>query len=89
MKGPLDALEDVPRNASQEVVGEAVVSAEKASSDRAIVPAGGRHDSREVILERRARERGDQDAPRLCPASEGDPRSSEHGRQVTAENRAR
>ena len=51
VEGPLDALKDVSRNAAQEVVGEAIVCAEQTSSDGAIVPAGGRHDGREVILE--------------------------------------
>jgi len=63
VEGPLDALKDMPRNAPREVVSEAIVCTKKASSEGAIVPAGGRHDSREVIMERKARERGDQDAP--------------------------
>ena len=89
VKGPLNALEDMPRNAPQEVVSEAIVCTEEASGDRTIVPAGGGHGRREVTLERKARERGDQDAPRVCPARESDPRSSEHGRQVAAKDGAR
>ena len=80
MKGPLNALKDMPRNAPQEVVSEAIVCTKKASSDRTIVPAGGGHGRGEVTFERKARERGDQDAPSVCPAREGDPRRSEHGR---------
>ena len=43
MKGPLNALENVRRNAFKEVVCEAVVSAEKASSNGLVVPARVRH----------------------------------------------
>ena len=41
VKGPLNALEDMPRNAPQEVVSKAIVCAKKSSSNRTIVPAGG------------------------------------------------
>ena len=82
VKGPLNAFEDMPRNAPQEVVSEAIVCTEEASGDRTIVPAGGGHNVREVARERKARERRDQGAPRFGPPSEGDTRSSKHGRQV-------
>ena len=39
VKGALNALKNVRRNAFEEVVGEAVVSTEKPGSDRFIVPA--------------------------------------------------
>ena len=79
MKGPLNALENVLRNAPQEVVGKTIVSAEKACGDRIEVPAGRRHGGGEVALEREVRKRGDKDTPAISPASQGDPRSPKHG----------
>ena len=67
MKGPLNALQDVPRNASKKVVSEAIVCTEKASSDRPIIPAGVRQSARTVTFQRKVRERGDKDAPRVSP----------------------
>ena len=43
VKGPLNALENVRRNAFEEVVCEAIVCAEKASSNGLVVPARVRH----------------------------------------------
>ena len=79
MKGPLDTPENVPRNAPQEVVGEAIEGAEETSSNGSIVPARGSHDVREVPFKREARKGGDEDAPGLGPPLEGDSRGPEHG----------
>ena len=43
MKGPLNAFENVTRNAPQEIIREAVVRGEKAGSNRGTVPAVGGH----------------------------------------------
>ena len=51
MKGPLNALENVWRDAFEKVVCEAVVCTEKASSNGLIVPARVRHGSREVTFQ--------------------------------------
>ena len=79
VKGPLNALKDMPRNASKKIVGEAIVCTEKASSDRAIIPAGRGHGVREVTFQRKARKRGDKDAPSISPARKGDSGGSKHG----------
>jgi hypothetical protein len=46
MKGPLNALQNVRRNAFKKVVGEAIECTEESSSNRLIVPARWRHGRR-------------------------------------------
>ena len=84
MKGPLDALEDMPRNAPKKVVSEAIVSTEKASSDRTIIPARRGHGVGEITFKRKARDGGDKDAPSVSPAREGDSGSSKHSSEIAA-----
>ena len=72
VKGPSNALKNVRRNAFKKVICEAVVSAEKASSDGLIFPARVRHGFRKVAFQGQARKRGDKDAPCVGPSREGD-----------------
>ena len=68
MKGPANALKNVGRDALEEVVCEAIVSAEKASGDGLTIPARVRHVFREVAFQRQARKRRDKDAPSVSPS---------------------